>query len=613
MTRESPEKLPAQAPARGGSAADRVGGGAAVHQAGGGAGGAAGTAVSTAAARNPILSIQGRDVLTLLAGTQLVWLVLALGAGLRLATLGMQSIWLDEGVTFWTINRSLPDLFEQLAGGTRPLFFYLAYPFYLIGPQEWLLRLPSALASIASLALFYRLGRELFDRPTALLATAFLALAPLHLWYAQEARFYALVGLVSLSAVYFAVRGLKANRGSAWVLMGLFEGLGLWTESGGIWLILALNTAGLLLVRHLWRTRRLPGWILAQMVAVLVYLPRLERFVSSVQGGSASWIPPATVREVLRVLADFAGGFMLPAWFGVLALLGVGLGLLLGLRRMASEAPRRWQTYAILLAWLVVPISASFVLSQPYFRPELLSFFFGERPSIFLTRNLITILMPLMMLLARSLVLQMRYPQTPLEPLPAPAEVPEAEQEAEDLGDASQPADRPRQTPQAAFWRISAISLAAGILVLYSGGYFGNHLAVRKEDYRSAARWVAAHVQPGDLVLTSPGYVEQPVAYYYFDYYPPRDLSLAAVRDGVVDSEQARQDQSWLAAQFDDIESLVWQHERVWLVTTNNIYQRPDAALTGFLDAHTRLEERYEFTETQVHLFLVPARQVQAP
>lgn len=523
------------------------------------------------------ISLSGRQAVHLPARRfalegRTIWLVLGIGALLRLTTLGLQSFWLDEAISFWTVHRSLPGLVELLSEAIRPLFFFVIYPASLLGNQEWLLRLPAALAGIASLVLLYALGQKLFDRRTALLATALLALSPLHLWYSQEARFYTMVGLFALGAVYFAVRGLKHNRFYDWVLFGIFEGLGLWTEASAVWYILAINLSGLLLLRYLFVERRIFGWALAQAIGVALYLPRLLTFVNTVQGSATSWIPPATIRELLRVMSDFAGGFMHSALFGILSMLFVGLGILLGLIWLLREAPQRWLSYAVLLPWLVVPITVSFVVSQPYFRPDWLITIIGSRPSIFLTRNLLIILFPLLLLLARSLVL--------LYQRPVPA------------------------------WRWLSLGLAGGLLVLYSAGYFGNHLVVRKEDYRSAAGLVAENVVPGDLVLTSPGYIEQPTAYYYYDREPVSDLSMESVRDGVVDSRQARQDISRLGRVEQDLRGLIRQHERVWLVTTENIHQRPDPGLIAYLEHQAEMEQVAQFEGMLVRLYVLTESEV---
>src|SRR4029078_12855033 len=71
------------------------------------------------------------------------------------------------------------------------------------GTAEWAARLPSALASLLGVPLVFVLARNLGLPVRGASAPAIrLALAPLDLWYAREARMYA---LVAMAALVFAV------------------------------------------------------------------------------------------------------------------------------------------------------------------------------------------------------------------------------------------------------------------------------------------------------------------------------------------------------------------------------------------------------------------------
>jgi len=52
----------------------------------------------------------------------------------------------------------------------------------------------------------YRLGRALWGREAGLIGALLAALLPLHLQYAQIARPYSLLALLSLASAYFLVR-----------------------------------------------------------------------------------------------------------------------------------------------------------------------------------------------------------------------------------------------------------------------------------------------------------------------------------------------------------------------------------------------------------------------
>jgi hypothetical protein len=124
----------------------------------------------------------------------LVGAVLLLGAALRFYRLGAQRLWLDELYTVELVRggpgaiwyNAFVDIWPPLSN----LPFWLTAQ--LVGISPLSLRFVSALAATIALPLYQRAGTLALDRWTALLATALLAIAPLAVYYAQEARSYAL-------------------------------------------------------------------------------------------------------------------------------------------------------------------------------------------------------------------------------------------------------------------------------------------------------------------------------------------------------------------------------------------------------------------------------------
>ncbi|WP_435065124.1 glycosyltransferase family 39 protein [Halobaculum sp. EA56] len=135
--------------------------------------------------------------------------VVAVGAALRLFQLTDESVWLDEGIAYHTATRrSVPEIVFGLAGGPNPPLYFLFLHGWvdLAGTSLFALRLPSAVAGVASVALTYLLGRRLYDRRVGLLAAAVLALAQFHLEYAQMARMYAILVALTLGSFLWFVR-----------------------------------------------------------------------------------------------------------------------------------------------------------------------------------------------------------------------------------------------------------------------------------------------------------------------------------------------------------------------------------------------------------------------
>lgn len=132
---------------------------------------------------------------------QFVLLALAvtlLGAGLRFYRLDQQSLWTDEVYSIQVARAPLGEICQQSArlNNSLPAYFLLLRP--VVGSQgsdldaraRWL----SALAGALTVPVF--IGVVLLwrkDEKVALLAGLLLAINPLHLWYSQEARAYALM------------------------------------------------------------------------------------------------------------------------------------------------------------------------------------------------------------------------------------------------------------------------------------------------------------------------------------------------------------------------------------------------------------------------------------
>ncbi len=120
------------------------------------------------------------------------WPLLALtvlGAALRLSTLGLQSFWFDEAFT--PVHVLHPSLSSTLSSvvhteNTPPLWYLIAWvDSRVLGTGAVALRLPSALAGIATVPVAWAIGRELASRRCAIACAALVAVNPVFVWYSQ--------------------------------------------------------------------------------------------------------------------------------------------------------------------------------------------------------------------------------------------------------------------------------------------------------------------------------------------------------------------------------------------------------------------------------------------
>ncbi len=103
-----------------------------------------------------------------------------IGATLRAFHLGTQSLWLDELFSVAVARRDWTQMvIGTIEGDTNPpLFNLLLHVAVHFGSDEATVRFVSLLFGVATIPLFYRLARALFDAPAARVATMVLALNP---------------------------------------------------------------------------------------------------------------------------------------------------------------------------------------------------------------------------------------------------------------------------------------------------------------------------------------------------------------------------------------------------------------------------------------------------
>src|SRR3974377_728910 len=138
----------------------------------------------------------------------MLWVIVALGAWLRLRGLQAKSFWLDEipsiviarmpGVSFWR------HLWTE--EGNMALYYVMLRPWLQIHLGEATVRLLSVLPGIAGIPVMYLLGRRLFGRGAGLLAALLLAISPCAVVYSQEARGYSWLLLGTLVSTYLFAR-----------------------------------------------------------------------------------------------------------------------------------------------------------------------------------------------------------------------------------------------------------------------------------------------------------------------------------------------------------------------------------------------------------------------
>lgn len=223
--------------------------------------------------------------------TWLLLLAVLVALLLRVSTLGRRSLWGDETATLNISALKMSDIITIQRDQHPPLYYLLMHYWVPLVQGEFLLRLPSALAGVAAVPLLYRLTREWSGRWSATVSAWFLAIMPLHIWYSQEARMYALVCTLGLASTLFYTLAIRRKKPLIWLAWIVMTVAGLHTHYS--MLLLAFAQIGLLV--PLWKasnSNRTTLWIalLALLIVSLLCVPQARTFVRQIvlsgwQGG----------------------------------------------------------------------------------------------------------------------------------------------------------------------------------------------------------------------------------------------------------------------------------------------------------------------------------------
>ena len=247
--------------------------------------------------------------------------ILLLASALRFHRLGEQSLWYDEGVAYAHSLRTLPELIPLLQRNVHvPAYFsLLGWWQDLTGSSEFALRALSALFSIASVAWAFALGRRLYDPLAGLTAAALVTLNSFSIYYAQEARMYAMLTALAGASMWL-FSGLLRARAPArgrWVsllALGLINALGLYTHVAFALVVAAQAVLTALWLGGNWRGQRaacralpqLTQVVLANLLTLLLFLPWLPVALRQLQAQpnlSQAVAADELLRQLLGVLA----------------------------------------------------------------------------------------------------------------------------------------------------------------------------------------------------------------------------------------------------------------------------------------------------------------------
>ncbi len=400
-------------------------------------------------------------------------LLLLLTAALRLHDLGVQSLWYDEGNSYVQSTRTLSAIADNAARDIHPPGYYwlLAGWRALMGESEFALRSLSAFASIVSAALTYAIGRRLLGTTGGILALLLVALHSFSIYYAQEARMYALLTLWGAASFYALIRLIERPTPRSALILGLLNGAGLWTHYAFPFFMLA---QGVVVVVGA-KPRRWIAFASASLLAIASFAPWIPTALHQLTTWGQVRDSAPLGESLLTLLRWLSFGISADATAPLIAPLVMLFSFVrVGKARLGLIVP---------ILWVIVPVGV--FVAFDLFREANLKFLLPAQIGMALW-------------LARG-VIGMRTTLTP-----------------------------PGQSTRLPRWGVPAlmiIMLTDGTLRLYSDP------AYQRPDYRAAAARISAGSRPGDaIILSAPNQIEV-FGYYYSGDLPIYPLPVGLSND----------------------------------------------------------------------------------
>ncbi|MFN2291744.1 MAG: glycosyltransferase family 39 protein [Anaerolineae bacterium] len=548
----------------------------------------------------------------------LVGFVTLVGGGLRVLLLAQKGMWLDETVSVWLASHTVPNMLHWIATlDHHPPLYYLLLHYWIAlqGDMAFSVRLLSALLGAGTIPVIYLIGKRMSGAVVGLAAAILLAFSPFNIIFAQETRMYAFLTFNAAVAIYALVRLLTDSRATspigsqfweyvhvwrtqgpvepdpkgqfsyrietrnrtgwrgwisrhrwlpiqaietdlAWIAFIIFSAATLLSHSAAVLFALATNAfvLGLMLVRRLRGSGSQPGlqapsvrnWAESQIAIFLLWSPWLPVFVRQVNAVYHEfWLPQPRWEAAIGVAASFLDT-SLPDQGSETMLLWIPYALMLCLGLVHFR--RRVSRFLFLAVLFVVPFFGELIVSL-------------RRP-VFLDRTLLWTTIPLLLMLAAGIA-QLRF----------------------------------------RFLIIAVVGILVANNLLSAADYYR---FMQKEDWSTAAGYVAKFAEEDDLVLFNDTFGQIPFDYYFRtweDLYSiqveKKGLPVDILDSGIVEPKMTPDD-------IPRLMSLISGRERVWLVYSHDWYTDPMGLIPKALGSAMTLVRHRDFYGGQVQLYTAP-------
>jgi uncharacterized membrane protein len=244
---------------------------------------------------------------------------MAVAFAVRMYRLGDENFWVDEVYQHRVASLPLPEIARNYHPGATfgetdqaPLSMMISHFFVTDRSAEYWARIPSAAFGTLNVLALFLVSSQLLPYPLSLLASLFLAVSPLGVWYSQEARWYALWGFGTTVSYLALLRAEKTGSPAPWIAYWFTTVVNLYTFIYAVFVIVAQSLS------LVWRQRTERGsarplvvFSVVTLAALVFAAPVVAMIVGSVDAGKVYSGTPrsSSLLELPYTFLCFCTGF----------------------------------------------------------------------------------------------------------------------------------------------------------------------------------------------------------------------------------------------------------------------------------------------------------------
>ena len=384
-------------------------------------------------------------------------------------------MWLDEAASYGYIQDTLVATYSKsVAAMQAPLHMIILHFMTFFSSSEFSLRLPSVIFGVLTIPVTYLLGERLFGKEEGIVGAFLLSISMMHLWYSQEARTYTQMVFFSVLSLYLFYISINTNSKRNWVMYVISSSLAFYSHYYAVFALIPEGVYYILMrvVIPLYKkddfsikdNSNLRHFVLSVTGILVATSPLLIPFIQQSiarTSGAPTWGIGQSLNFVPTILIEFSTR---SSSSSLIFILLFALGLI------ASVMKQRDQ-FTFLGIYLFVPFVASYILA-------------AKMP--FSSRYLLFLLPAYLLLVARGItgIAYFIYPKTK---------------------------KTLNERPQKMVIGVIVLLILLMTVPLMSQYY----TTVQKNDWRSLSPNLENMTQEGDVVIPLPGYMYQPLVFYY--------------------------------------------------------------------------------------------------